>query len=198
MCGILVLPAAAAPLVFFALCLGSWRRRGRRRDRLRRRRRRHGNLLDSDHRPRRRRRRRDRLHRHRRRHEILFENDRRRRRPRRRLVVVTRLSCLGLPPRSVEAGPLDGPDLGGPKTAQIGPGLAGDENVSDLIRLLIENQTESGGFPNRRISPPGPVVFSVALILDFCRTSAVKLRNLISGESFASMYLSRCAGGKNS
>ena len=75
-----------------------------------------------------RRRGRDRLHRPRRRHDLFFERYRRcRRRRRRRLRVVTRLTCLGLPPRSVEAGRLEGPIWEVRKRLKSVPGLPGPE-----------------------------------------------------------------------
>ena len=90
--------------------------------------------------------RRDRLRRRRRRRGFVFEIDHRRRRRRRRLrrrrdiffgalvVVVIAVSSwcsmvLSWPPFAVaRGGSSRGPDLGGPKTAQIGSGLAGPRN----------------------------------------------------------------------
>ena len=44
--------------------------------------------------------------------------------------------------------PLPGLDRGDPKTAQIGPGPSQTQKPSEMIILLIEITTVSGGFPN--------------------------------------------------
>ena len=91
----------------------------------------------------------------------------------------------------LDPAPPEDPCTGRPKTAQIGPGLAGGRNVWICIRDLYETREGSGTGPNRPFSRPR--TGRVPDLSDdyFCRTSAVKLRVAICSEVFALIYLPR-------
>ena len=106
-------------------------------------------------------------------------------------MTITRRGRLGRRLVGLVPAPLEDPFPARPKTAQIGPGLAGGRNVSICIRDLYETREGSGTGPNRPFSRP-----RTGRVLDlsddyFCRTSAVKLRVAICSEVFALIYLPR-------